>query len=154
MTEQEARKYKVGQFFTLWEFLRSTDAVRHNLTQQQLNIPNECIENIKNLCKFVLDPLRLKYGVITINSGYRCPELNEVVGGKDTSQHLKAMAADIVVQPITKAFKHMAKELPYDQLIDEYDFSWIHVSFNINKNRHQILRINKNGVKYLTINDL
>jgi hypothetical protein len=32
-----------------------------------------------------------------------------------------------------------SQNLEFDQLIDEYDFSWVHISFNQGKNRKQIL---------------
>lgn len=51
---------------------------------------------VKELTEMVLQPLRDKVGhPLRINSGYRCPELNRMVGGVPTSQHVKGEAADI-----------------------------------------------------------
>lgn len=51
---------------------------------------------VKELTERVLQPLRDKVGhPLRINSGYRCPELNRMVGGVPTSQHVKGEAADI-----------------------------------------------------------
>ena len=53
-----------------------------------------CI-NIGVLMKF-LDKMRDAWGgAIIVNSGYRCPDLNKAVGGKQTSGHLSGYAADI-----------------------------------------------------------
>lgn len=147
--------YKVGRYFTLWEFLRSDVALRdEELLKAQLAIPTECIDNIKALCANVLDPLRLEFGSVVIRSGYRCRELNERVGGSPTSQHTKGMAADIVVHPMANAYKYIAKNLPFDQLINEYDYSWLHVSYNEGKNRFQLLSITRAGTKHINISEL
>ena len=51
---------------------------------------------IKEFVEKVLQPLRNKWGkALEINSGYRCPALNALVGGAATSQHVKGEAADI-----------------------------------------------------------
>ena len=31
--------------------------------------------------------------------------------------------------------------LPYDQLIDEYDYKWVHISFSMKGNRRQVLHV-------------
>jgi hypothetical protein len=40
-----------------------------------------------------------------------------------------------------RIFMWASQNLEFDQLIDEYDFSWVHISFNQGKNRKQILVI-------------
>jgi len=42
-----------------------------------------------------LQPVRDVYGAMRIVSGFRCPKHNEAVGGKQFSQHLCGLAADI-----------------------------------------------------------
>jgi hypothetical protein len=81
----------------------------------------------------VLQPLRDRFGPIRINSGYRCPELNEAVGGVQSSQHMRGEAADIYLPSVEKGREYLAflKTLPaVDQLIWERSGStcWIHVS--------------------------
>ena len=76
-------------------------------------------DSIKALVLNVLQPLRDKWGKpLGINSGYRCPELNKLVGGVDTSQHIKGEAADVATDNPYELAK-MAKELnlPFDQMI-------------------------------------
>ncbi|MFK1891875.1 peptidase M15, partial [Bacteroides fragilis] len=53
-------------------------------------------------------------------------------------------AADITVgskEGNRRLFEIIRKELPFDQLIDEKDFSWVHVSFRKGKNRKQVLKL-------------
>lgn len=102
--------------------------------------------NLLALADNVLDPLREWYGKpIYVNSGYRCPQLNRMVGGKPTSQHLKGEAADITAgskEENRKLFAYIRANLTFDQLIDEKNFSWVHVSFKRNgENRKQILHL-------------
>lgn len=95
-----------------------------------------------------LDKIREDYGLpLYITSGYRCDELNKKVGGKSNSQHKKGCAADINLGSIEKnrAFFNWCcvniKNLPIDQLIDESHFSWVHLSFIKENQRHQVLHL-------------
>ncbi len=82
---------------------------------------------------------------ITVNSGYRCPELNAAVKGSKTSQHMSGQAADIDTgdrQQNKLLFEHIRKNLPFDQLIDESNFAWVHVSYRADgNNRMQVLKL-------------
>ena len=74
------------------------------------------------------------------------------MGSKDTSQHRIGCAADIRVPGMTpdqvvKAI--IAAQLPYDQVIREFD-RWTHVSIpnsTLDKPRHQALIIDKQGTR-------
>lgn len=69
------------------------------------SVPDQYLENVKELAKN-LQVLRDELGVsITILSGYRSPEHNKEVDGKKASKHLIAQAADIVTR------KHTPKQL-------------------------------------------
>ena len=117
--------------FRLSEFTRSDTAKR-------LGIENECssveqVLNLAYLCHMVLQPLRDKFGPIRITSGYRCPELNDAVGGVKNSQHMRGEAADIHLPSVDKGKEYLTflKTLPaVDQLIWERkgNVCWIHVS--------------------------
>lgn len=130
------------KYFTLNELCKSSIADRLGID----NSPNfEVSTNLMQLVYYILDPLREKYGKpIIVNSAYRCPELNKAVGGSKTSQHMKGLAADITVGSSTqnkKLFQLIIDmDLPYDQLIDEKNFRWIHVSYTKNP-RKQILHL-------------
>lgn len=135
---------QLSKHFTLDEFLKSRTAVRLGIN----NIPNEeQLENIRLLVENLLEPLRAHYGrPIIITSGFRSAELNKAVGGVKNSQHCTGQAADIRSvsdrRSDNKELFDMIIEmgLEFDQLINEYDFNWIHVSF-ANKNRNQILHV-------------
>ena len=107
-------------------------------TAQRLDIDNtptaEAVANLQQLVANVLDPLRETYGrPIYVNSGYRCPALNRAVGGVSSSQHLTGEAADITAgnnrenRRLLGLIKKM--KLPVDQVIDEQDCTWLHVSY-------------------------
>jgi zinc D-Ala-D-Ala carboxypeptidase len=151
---------RLSRNFTLAELLKSDTAVRHNL-QEQFNPPIQIVNNLGALCVNVLQPLRdAVKQPIYVTSGYRCDRLNTIVGGSRNSQHRKGEAADIELEldGNLKAGNKLlfetiiALDLPFDQLINEFDYSWIHVSFTTRrKPRQQILQaVRRNGkVVYL-----
>lgn len=130
--------------FTLAEFLRSDMAARNHIN----NTPSwDVVRNLEHLVLNVLQPLRDGWGKpIIVTSGYRCPLLNKAVGGVVNSQHMTGQAADIVPQgrnpaDIRRLFQMVQKlNLPFDQLINEHNFSWVHVSWSASP-RHQVLNI-------------
>jgi hypothetical protein len=78
-----------------------------------------------------------------VSSGYRCPRLNRHIGGAAKSQHLTGHAADI--QSFTFGNEALFRKiielgLPFDQLINEFDYRWVHVSYDPKRNRREILR--------------
>lgn len=132
-------------YFTIEELIKSSTARRKGIP----NLPNgEQKENLIALVDNVLDPLRKLWGKpIIVTSGFRCAKLNRLVGGVAKSQHTKGQAADIrTVENTTMANKQlfdvaMRSGLPFDQLIDEYGYNWIHISYNIKGNRKQVLHL-------------
>ena len=110
------------------------------------NTPNEdVLINMKLVAERCFEPIRNWYGKpIKVNSFYRCEELNKAVKGSATSQHVQGKAIDISTG--TKAGNKLIYEwaknnLIFDQLINEYDFAWVHISYNKNNNRNQTLII-------------
>ena len=75
-------------------------------------------DSIQALVINVLQPLRAAWGSeLVINSGYRCPELNEAVHGEIDSQHLKGEAADVrCYNPLKLARLAVKLRLPFDQM--------------------------------------
>lgn len=137
--------------FTLQELTHSDAAVR----QGWENNPdaNE-INNLTRLAE-LLEQVRTLLGKpIMINSGYRCKQVNDSVGSKDSSQHRIGCAADIRVPSMTpsqvcEAIK--ASDIQFDQLIREFD-SWTHISVPNtagDKARKQTLIIDKQGTRPL-----
>ena len=85
---------KLSRNFSLTEFTKSSSALRLGID----NTPEgEHLEAAKLLFESVVQPVRDEFGLTVINSGYRCPALNEAIGGAKTSQHCKGEAADIEV---------------------------------------------------------
>lgn len=133
------------KYFTIEEMIKSSTATAKRID----NTPNQTvIDSLTKLIEAVLDPLREAYGKpITVTSGYRCPVLNKAVGGSKTSDHMNGCAADIVGTPNTpkenKRLFNLIQELklPFDQVIDEKNFSWVHVSHRREGNRNQVLKL-------------
>lgn len=130
------------KYFTIDELCKSATAAQYKID----NTPSqEAIENMKALVANVLDPLRESWGKpIVVSSGYRSRKLNTKLKGSKNSQHCLGQAADIKVgnKEENKKLFNLIQELklPYDQLIDEYNYSWVHVSYGP-RNRRQILHI-------------
>lgn len=130
------------KYFTIQELCKSSTAASRKID----NTPNTIvINNLQLLVEHILDPLRERYGKpIYVNSGYRSPALNKAINGAKTSQHMKGLAADITAGSTAnnKILFELVQELklPFDQLIDEKNFKWIHVSY-ANKPRKQILHL-------------
>ena len=127
--------------FTLAEFTRSESAKRHGVSNQPTS---EHIQNIKILCERVLEPIRMKFGPLILSSGYRSKVLNHYIGGSLKSQHCEGKAADLDMDGVDgvtnkEIFEYIKNELEFDQLINEFNYSWIHVSYNLGKNRKQVL---------------
>lgn len=131
------------KYFTVNELIRSDTARAKGID----NTPPPAIKlKLTSLVNNLLDPIREAWGSpITVNSGYRCPVLNKAVGGVSTSQHQKGEAADITVgspELNRQLFDLIAKgDFDFDQLIDESDYSWVHISYSAGKNRHKILHL-------------
>ena len=117
--------------FTLEEFIYSDTAVAKGIknepgTRERLAMMNLCVK--------LLQPLREAIGKpISINSGYRCPELNKAVGGVLTSQHVKGEAADLSISGKAGDLLEVLEEsgLPFDQAILYRKKNFLHVSLKL-----------------------
>jgi hypothetical protein len=118
------------------------------------NIPNETeLANIQRLAEF-LEELKTVLGgkPIMVNSAFRSKAVNDAVGSKDTSQHRIGCAADLRVPSMTPdavVRAIIASDLPYDQVIREFD-RWTHVSIPnepARAPRKQALIIDKQGTR-------
>ena len=122
----------MAKYFKVAEMLKSETADKNKIQ----NTPSaEIKQNIEKLLE-VLDGLREFCGQpIKITSGYRCTELNKLVGGSPTSAHVIGYAADL--QPIQGSFEEFKASVidwldksgaKFDQCIIERNKStqWVH----------------------------
>ena len=152
---------KISQHLSLSEVTRSETAKRKGIS----NTPTaEHLDNFKLLAEKVFEPIRAHFGVpIHISSGYRSKELNDAIGGSQTSQHSKGQAIDIDMDGSTNGvtnkmiFDFIKDKLDFDQLIWEFGTDknpdWVHVSYSKAGNRKQKLKAVRSGAKttYLPI---
>lgn len=138
--------------FTLAEMTASSTAKRLGID----NTPSkDIIDNLTELVTTVLQPIRDAFNApIVVSSGYRCKRLNTAINGAKKSDHIFGFAADIHTlsdkpsdnKKLFDLIVKLAKEekIRCRQIIDEYDYNWIHVScnhmYNPTKN-NQILHI-------------
>lgn len=139
--------------FTLHEMTKSETALRHNMD----NTPSETeIASLAALCYNILQPVRDHFALpVKVNSGYRHPEVNAKVGGSKTSDHCKGMAADIEIPsiPNAKLAEWIKDNCQFRQLILEFytpgipDSGWVHVSYNPDDLKKQVLTATKQDGK-------
>ena len=127
----------ISKNFSYREFEKSSTADHYGICNVIRTV--EVRDAVRALTLNVLQPLRDELGLpVVISSGYRCPELNRIVDGAASSQHIKGEAADIHVNlpdgsrmsPVEVARRIVAKQLPFDQLILYPTF--VHVSHKLN----------------------
>lgn len=139
---------QLSPHFSLAELTRSETAQRWQIR----NIPDVTgIARLTDVCENVLEPVRARWGMTMVNSGYRSAAVNaKVPGSSDTSQHTLCEAADFEVPGVPNA--EIAKwiaagGLPhgFDQLILEFyvpgdpSSGWVHGSWTRRQARGEIL---------------
>ena len=132
----------ISEHISYNEATQSPTAIRFGIE----NTPTEhqlfAMRIVASVC---FEPLRQWYGKpIKINSFFRCTLLNQKVGGSSSSQHCKGEAIDLTAGSKAenkKLFDWCKANLIWDQLIDEYDYTWIHISFRQGQNRNMVIKI-------------
>jgi zinc D-Ala-D-Ala carboxypeptidase len=115
--------------FTLAELTRTSSG--------QPNVPSAAeTKALVALCSSLLEPIRTKFGPVSIHSGYRSKAVNEAIGGAKSSQHMRGEAADFHCPGAT--LEHVMRwivtesGLKYGQVILEGhtagEPTWIHLS--------------------------
>jgi|TARA_R100000781_G_scaffold95131_2_gene59365 zinc D-Ala-D-Ala carboxypeptidase len=138
---------KLSRNFTLNELTRSGTAQRRGID----NEPTDAhLDNLQRIVDEILQPMREDLGPIRVTSGYRSPKLNRAIGGSSRSQHCKGEAVDIQFWEGGDMDNEVIydyildNEIEFDQMINEFDFSWIHISLKEKGNRNRVLEAYKN----------
>jgi zinc D-Ala-D-Ala carboxypeptidase len=130
--------------FNLSEFFCSSTAAKNGIKNEPS--PDEkatIVRNINLLVDNVLDPIRDKLCTpVVITSGYRCPQVNKLVGGANNSQHMSGCAADFHVKGFTRSMMYnvffgIYYAIDFDQIIYYRNKNIIHISYVGNGNRHE-----------------
>jgi len=136
---------------SLAEMISSESAKRNGIKNEPTA---EHLSNMKKLAINIFQPIREHFKVpIHISSGYRSLALNKAIKGSSSSQHLLGQAFDLDMNGSSSKvtnkmiFEFIKNNLDFDQLINEYDYSWVHVSYNNKgRQRRQVLdAIKSNG---------
>lgn len=144
---------KLSPNFSLAEMIKSDTALRLDMENEP---GDEEIDNLTALCENVLQKVRDHYGKgVKVNSGFRHPDVNAKVGGSKTSDHCKGMAADIEIPGVANAdlAEWIVENCEFRQVILEFytpgipDSGWVHVSYNPDDNKKQVLTAMKENGK-------
>ena len=123
MENTQLNDTRLSSHFRLGEFL--------NLSKYPDNKPTmQHVANMTYGCLMLLEPARQVVGPIIINSGYRNPRVNTLVGGVRNSQHLQGQAADIRPQDPSQ-FLNLVSFLKSHELTDQLltATGWLHISW-------------------------
>ena len=138
---------RLSKNFVLSEITRSNTAKRLGID----NGPNKNhLRSIQRLITNLIQPMRDALGPIRISSGYRNPNVNRAIGGSTKSQHCKGEALDLQFWDDGKISNKklydwvLSSNVEFDQMINEFDFAWIHISLKAEDNRKQVLEAYKN----------
>lgn len=139
---------RISRNFSLLELTKSSTATRLGID----NTPSqEVIDNLEFLALRILQHVRDHYGrAVTINSGFRCLDLNRKLGSGDRSQHVTGNAADMEISGVDnyELACWIRDNLEFDQLILEFytgepSSGWVHVSLKPLNNRMECLTVTK-----------
>lgn len=110
------------------------------------NVPGDVeIACMEALIRYVVNPIMDKYPYARITSGFRCPQLNRIVGGVDNSQHVRGQAVDMAIwipgktiqKSVMEVYRFIVDNLRFDQLIVYPTF--VHISFVVFGNRMEVI---------------
>lgn len=129
--------------FKSWEITYSYIAEQNNID----NTPTDetIIENL-NYTLQRLEEIREGYNKpIVISSGYRCEELNELVGGEEDSYHLKGLAVDLRWDK--ELVEYIINNCQFHKAIREKSgkTKWLHLQFKLDRTKelNRVISINK-----------
>jgi len=142
---------RLSPHFTLGEMTKTSVRAK--------NVPNAAqVENLKRVCRW-LEMLRSRWNMmygegddpLIINSAFRSAEVNRMVGGVPTSNHLKGCAADIRVAGLEQLLRYAVILLDisdeskedFDELLLERKGAvmWLHFAVRPSGNRRKVRMI-------------
>ena len=133
------------KYFSVSELCTSATALREGID----NRPSKCAYHLLHvLVQQLLDPIREAWGEpIVVSSGYRCKELNTLIGGVKNSHHMLGCAADLIAgnkadhRRLFKLIQQMQQsgKIRFTQLILEGNGRWIHISYVPSDLRCQVI---------------
>jgi uncharacterized protein YcbK (DUF882 family) len=131
----------LSKHVTMEEFCYSPTAIKKGINNSMGLI---AIDKAMQLCENVFEPIRKHLNApIKISSGFRCEQLNKLIGGASGSQHTKGEAFDLELTN-RKLFDWILKNVEFDQAIYEFGndahANWFHISYRKGNNRKQALR--------------
>lgn len=146
-TTQQSTKKNMTNVFKKEDLKRrnfSPDEAFVSRTADRLGIKNYPFENEQEILTNLMSTMDLLQEIrdllgcaVTVNSVYRCLELNRAVGSSDRSDHLKGLAADFVSFEFGKPEDIMkflySKKVIVDQCFCEG--TWVHISRRPKDNR-------------------
>src|SRR6056300_514486 len=138
---------KISKHISYKEGTRSITAIRKGIK----NIPTDYqLTNMQAIAYNVFEPLREWVGgPIKINSFFRSPELNTVIGGSSRSQHCDGRAIDIDDtfghKTNAEMYEYIKENLNFDKMIWEFGTDenpdWVHISYvSEEQNRNRCLK--------------
>jgi len=148
---------KISKNFTLKELQRTECRIPNNPDDRAL-------VNIVAGTHKILQPCRDEFGLVRVTSAYRCPDVNQAIGGSKTSDHCavgtsSAFDFEIASEEISnlQLAEWISENLIFKQLILEYydpsegpNSGWVHCSYDVtDENRMEKLTKKKGVKKYL-----
>ncbi len=101
----------LSQHLTVPEFIGTSHRELIGEQERLWNGDAELQARARRFAAEVFEPCRGLVGPLHVNSGFRCPALNGVVGGAPKSRHMLGLAADVVpvAMPLQEAFDLLAR---------------------------------------------
>jgi len=137
---------RLSKNFVLSELTRSNTATRLGI----INEPTKKhLPNMQMVVTNLLQPMRDALGPIRVTSGYRSKALNRAIGGSSKSQHCKGQACDLQFWKDGQMCNNeiydwvLKSGIEFDQMINEFDYAWIHISLKEKDNRKEVLEAYK-----------
>jgi zinc D-Ala-D-Ala carboxypeptidase len=123
---------QISQHFSLWELISTRHAEVDNTPTPEI------IQRLTMTANQLGEPIRNRFGPMYCTSGYRCLQLNALIGGVTNSAHVFGCALDLVpatpgvtvTQVVAWVVHESGLMTIVDQVLDEgsENSSWCHIA--------------------------